>query len=248
MSAILLVHPDSATREVVSSILEKGGHRVFAAPEGSGALEIFQREKPDIVILNQELPKMTSTQVFTEIQRIDPNAKVLVFAVQGVQKELGAPAKFGIRAFRPGEVLQIIDELQDGAQEARAKLEHFASRVLVVDDDLSVLDTVRRFLTERGYEVGVASNGLEALPLLKKLRPHLVLLDIDMPKMSGVETLKRIREIDSQVGVMMITGNDTLEIMERCRDYGAYDYVLKPFDLQYLSFSVYSKIVLMTLL
>ena len=92
-----------------------------------------------------------------------------------------------------------------------------------------------------------ARDGFEALVLHGTFKPQLILLDIDMPKMTGIDTLKRIRHEDDAVGIMMITGNDTLEIMAQCRDYGAYDYVLKPFDLDYLAFSVYSKILLMTI-
>ncbi|HEX4046361.1 MAG TPA: response regulator [Elusimicrobiota bacterium] len=248
MSAILLVHPDFKTREAMSSILEKGGHRVFPAQDGPEALELFKRNGADLVVLNRELPGLSCTQAYTEIQRIAPQSKVLVLDVRGIHEEADSPEKFGIRAFRPGEVLQIVEDIQDGAERASSGSEPFASRILVVDDDRGVLDTLRRFLTEKGYEVGVASDGLAALPLLKRLRPHLVLLDIDMPKMNGIETLRRIREIDGRVGVMMITGNDTIEAMERCQEYGAYDYLLKPFNLPYLAFSAHSKIVLMTLL
>ncbi len=247
MSMILIVHPESRTREAVRSILGQNGHRVSSAEDGPRALEAFKREKPDIVILNQQLPKMATYQVFTEIKRIDPHAKVVVFTLQGADEKREARASFGIRAFLPGEVLQIVARLLGDAEQARTQPERFAARVLIVDDDRGVLDTLSRFLTEKAYEVAVAAGGMEALPLLKKVRPHLVLLDIDMPMMNGVETLKRIRDLDGQVGVMMITGNDTFEMMALCRDYGAYDYLLKPFDFEYLEFSVYSKILLMTL-
>lgn len=247
MSAILIVHPEIKTLETVRSILEQGGHRVTSAQDGPTALEEFKRGRPDIVILNQQLPKMATYRVFAEIKRVDPHAKVLVFSVQGTGEGREARALFGIRAVLPREVLQIVDRLLGDAEQARTQPERFASRLLIVDDDRGVLDTLGRFLTARAYEVSVAASGMEALPLLKKVRPHLVLLDIDMPMMNGVETLKRIRDQDSQVGVMMITGNDTVEMMERCRDYGAYDYLLKPFDFEYLEFSVYSKILLMTL-
>jgi DNA-binding response OmpR family regulator len=248
MSTILLAHPDSKTCEAVSSILENGGHRVFTAQDGPACVELFKRERPDIVILNEQLPKMTSTRVFTEIQHIDPETKVLVFALREIGEERELPAKFGIRAFRPGEVLQIVEELQAGAERPGAGGERFAFRILVVDDNPGILKVLQRFLTDKGYEVRVATSGAAALPMLKKMRPHLVLLDIDMPEMDGVQTLRRIREIDGQVGVIMVTGNDTIETMERCRAYGAYDYVVKPFDFAYLAFSVYSKIVVMTLL
>jgi DNA-binding response OmpR family regulator len=247
MSAILLVHPDARTREAVSSILEKSGHKVFSVHDGPGALQAFRRERPEIVILNQTLPGMACYQVFAEIRGIDFKAKVLIFTVLGSGEKRGPGPAFGIRAFGPGEVLGIIEEIQNGAGSGRIRGERFTPRVLVVDDDPGVRNTLNRYLTERGYEVAAAPDGAEALPLLKRLRPHLVLLDIDMPVMNGVETLQRIRELDSQAAVMMMSGHSTVEMMERCRDYGAYDYLVKPFDFEYMEFSVYSKLVLMTI-
>ncbi|MFI5344921.1 MAG: response regulator [Elusimicrobiota bacterium] len=247
MSSILFVHPDVKIGKTVCSLLEKGGHRISSALDGAGALAAYKCDKPDIVILNREFPAMAGFQVFSEIKALDPQAKVLLFSVQRTFEYQKAPAKFGIPAFGPGEVLRVVEALQSGARRPGGQGARFASRVLVVDDDPEVLNTVRRFLTEKEYEVAVASNGLDALPLLKKLRPHLVLLDIDMPKMNGIETLKRIRELDDQVAVMMITGDGTLEMMKRCRELGAYDYLLKPVNFPYLEFSVYSKILMMTL-
>ena len=247
MSRILVVHADSKVREVVGAILEKGGHRVRTTQDGPSALKVFLQDRPDIVILDDELKTPASFQVFSEIKKIEPLAKVLVFAMRTDREKRETRMRFGIRAFQPGEVIQIVEELQTPGEKTSSRPDRFAPRVLVVDDDAGVLNTIRRFLSEKGYEVATAANGMDALPLLKKLRPLLVLLDVDMPKMNGVETLKRIRELDGQVGVMMITGDATVETMAQCQELGAYDYLVKPIDFQYLEFSVYSKVLLMTL-
>src|SRR6185312_3994878 len=230
--------------ETLGSILEKRGHRAASASDGARALAAFARLKPDIVIVNRLLPGTASFQVFAEIRRVEPKAKVLVF---DLLETAGAPERptFGVRGLRPSEALRVVEELQDGARHLGADGSH-APRVLVVDDDAVVRTALRRFLTEKGYQTADASGGEEALSLLKRMRPHLVLLDIDMPAMSGVETLRLIRASDPSVGVMMVTGDDEPETMALCRDLGAYDYLVKPFDLQYLEFSVYSKILLMT--
>ena len=246
MSLILVVHPDGKASETLTSILEKSGHRTVSAPDGPRALAAFARHKPDIVIVNHVLPSMASFQLFAEIRRIAPQAKVLLFELLGAAGQDPARAPLGVRGLRPSEVLQVVEEIQNGEGERRSGPDATAPRVLIVDDDAAVRETVRRLLTEKGHEVFEASSGAGAISAVKRIRPHLVLLDIDMPGMSGVETLRRIRESDGTAGVMMITGNDELETMALCRDYGAYDYLVKPFDLQYLEFSVYSKILLMT--
>jgi DNA-binding response OmpR family regulator len=244
MSSILIVHPDEKTTETLGSILAKRGHRASSACDGPRALAAFARLKPDIVIVNRLLPDTETFQVFAQLRRMDPKAKVLLF---DLLEPAGAPgrAPFGVRGLRPAEALRVVEELRDGASQLGAD-GVAAPRVLVVDDDAVVRAALRRFLSDQGYQTADASSGEEALSLLKRARPHLVLLDVDMPEMSGVETLRRIRETDPAVGVMMVTGDDQPETMALCRELGAYDYLVKPFDLQYLEFSVYSKILLMT--
>ncbi|MFQ5693094.1 MAG: response regulator, partial [Nitrospinota bacterium] len=72
--------------------------------------------------------------------------------------------------------------------------------------------------------------------------PHLVLLDIRMPGMGGVETLKKIKEFDSQIGVIMVTAVHDEEMAKRTMEHGAYDYVTKPIDFNYLNLVVFAKI------
>ncbi len=245
MSKIMFVHPNLKACEAMESILSKDGHEVWTAHGGASAIKVFQKQKPDIVILNQELPRLRPFETFSELKKIDPAAKVLVFALLADAEDPREPPRFGIRALSPFEVLEAVARLVD--HERRPRSPEARARLLIVDDDYGVRNALKRFLEEVGYAVISARDGHEAVVLHETYKPQLILLDIDMPKMTGVETLKRIRHKDEGVGIMMITGNDTLEMMAQCRDYGAYDYVLKPFDLDYLAFSVYSKILLMTL-
>jgi two-component system response regulator AtoC len=121
------------------------------------------------------------------------------------------------------------------------------ARVLVVDDEPDAVELLREFLTAKGYEVIAASDGEEALRKLKEDRPHLILLDVRMPKMNGLEVLKRVREIDSGVGVIMVTAVNEEETGREALKRGAFDYITKPLDLQYLERSLWCKIMMMTL-
>ncbi len=92
-----------------------------------------------------------------------------------------------------------------------------------------------------------ASNGQEALRRVKEDRPHLILLDVNMPRMSGLEVLQRVREIDQEVGVIMVTALHEEETGRQALTLGAFDYITKPLDLPYLERSLWTKIQLMTL-
>jgi len=120
-------------------------------------------------------------------------------------------------------------------------------RVLVVDDDPDVVEILQAFLHAKGYEVITAGDGAEGLRRVKEERPHLILLDIQMPKMDGLEVLRRLREIDKEVGVIMVTGVNEQEIARKAMELGAFDYIVKPLDLPYLEQSLWYKITMMTL-
>ena len=122
-----------------------------------------------------------------------------------------------------------------------------AGRVLVVDDDPNTVGLLQEFLRAKGYEVFTAGGGVEALRKVTEERPHVILLDIKMPAMDGLEVLRRLRETNREVGVIMITAVDEQEIAKEAMALGAFDYIVKPLDLDYLERSLWYKISQMTL-
>ena len=120
-------------------------------------------------------------------------------------------------------------------------------KVLVVDDEPQAVELLEEFLTAKGYAVVGASGGAEALHRLKEERPHLMLLDIRMPEMGGLEVLRRAREIDREVGIVMITAVNEESMGREALRMGAYDYITKPLDFDYLERVLWVKIAMMTL-
>ncbi len=113
--------------------------------------------------------------------------------------------------------------------ETEPKLETGAT-ILVVDDDEVIRDFFARIL--KGYRVLTAIDGNEALNTIKKDRPDLVLLDIKMPGMDGIETLKQIKQIDKNIAVIMLSAYGTLETNLEAARIGAHTSIAKPFDLR----------------
>jgi len=116
------------------------------------------------------------------------------------------------------------------------------SRILIVDDEEDICSTLADFLGEKGYEIFTATSGEEALRLVKEVRPHLVLLDIRMPGMDGIEVLRRIRGLDQEAGIIMITAFHDIDIAQEALKLGASDFVTKPLEMSYLEESVRVKI------
>jgi heterodisulfide reductase subunit A len=103
-------------------------------------------------------------------------------------------------------------------------------RVLVVDDELVVRDSLKEWLKDEGFQVDMAESGEEALEKMTRETFHLMLLDIKMPGMDGVEVLKRSNEVRPQLPVVMMTAYATVETAVEAMKFGAVDYLMKPFD------------------
>ncbi len=107
------------------------------------------------------------------------------------------------------------------------------ARILIVDDSQFMRSILKNLLTPKGHEVvGEASNGREAIEKYKKLRPDLVLLDIVMPDMDGLETLKEIKKIDPNAKVIMCTALGQQKIVIDALKAGARGYIVKPFKAE----------------
>jgi DNA-binding NtrC family response regulator len=108
------------------------------------------------------------------------------------------------------------------------------TRILIVDDEVDLLDMLTTYFLGSNYEVDTATNGTDALAAVARQRPNVVLLDIHMPRMNGVEALKAIMKMDQSIAVIMVTGNLDLAVTVEAIRNGAFGYVPKPFDLRYL--------------
>ncbi len=106
--------------------------------------------------------------------------------------------------------------------------------ILIVEDDKNLQLTLKGFLEENNYEVINTMWGTMGIEQVKKGIPDLVLLDIMLPGINGMEVLERMKEIDSDLPIIMITGYGSAESAVRAIELGAYDYIYKPFEAEKL--------------
>src|SRR5437868_15411119 len=102
-----------------------------------------------------------------------------------------------------------------------------SASILIVDDEESILTSLSSILQDEGHEVVVAKNGIEALRIYTMDPPDLMLLDIWMPEMDGMETLRRDRELVPTDQVMMMPGHGSIETAAKATKLGAYHYIEK---------------------
>jgi two-component system nitrogen regulation response regulator NtrX len=110
--------------------------------------------------------------------------------------------------------------------------------ILIIDDEESVRKSLADVMRDEGYEVVAVGSGREGIELLNEAQPAITLLDIAMPDMDGIETLRRLRELRPDMPVVMITGHGTIEIAVKTTKMGAYDFIVKPPELQHLTLVV----------
>jgi DNA-binding NtrC family response regulator len=117
----------------------------------------------------------------------------------------------------------------------RKGVEMKLSKILVVDDEHLIRWSLEQNLKKQGYDIITAASGEDALRLVREQQPDLVLLDIQLPGISGIEVLEKIKEFDEDIIVVMLTAHGGLETAVTAMRLGAHDYVSKPFNLDELS-------------
>ena len=110
--------------------------------------------------------------------------------------------------------------------------------ILLVDDETEFLELMTKRLDRRNFQVSTAANGVDALKVLEKTPVDVVVLDVRMPGMDGIETLKRIKALTPATEVILLTGHANMEVALEGMNLGAFDYLLKPVAINDLIFKI----------
>ena len=252
MERILVVDDEVLLRDLLYQLLTKKGYKVFTTPSGEEALKLLGEQDVDLVILDYQMPGLNGLETIKRIKAMGKPITFLMFtgiSTEEIEKEarkLGVvdflPKGVGVEMFMRSILAAL--ELQKTIKSATGRMTKPPTKIMVVDDEAEVRFMLEKFLVRKGFEVLSAASGEEALELIKTFKPRLVLLDIRLPGMDGLLTLKKIKEIDNSVGVIMISGINELAIAREAMKHGAYEYVMKPFNLEYLEMAILTKILL----
>ncbi|NND86490.1 MAG: response regulator [Nitrosopumilus sp.] len=107
---------------------------------------------------------------------------------------------------------------------------------VIVDDDVQITELFSELMTLQGLDVlDIGYNGLDAIELYEKHKPDVLFLDVEMPKLNGIEALKNIKKIDSSANVIVVTGSTSSNIQKQLEENGVTEIVHKPFDINKIS-------------
>jgi DNA-binding NtrC family response regulator len=110
--------------------------------------------------------------------------------------------------------------------------------ILIIDDEQPILDLLKVFVEDNGYNAKTAASAEKGLAMIHNSQFDMLLLDIHLPDGNGLSILQKVHPLYPQLPIIMITGNDDIEIAEECLKHGAVDYIAKPFDCEYLKTSI----------
>jgi len=115
-------------------------------------------------------------------------------------------------------------------------------KILLVDDEKGITDSLGDFFRQRGFAVKAVNSGEEAIKEVKSGRPDIIFLDIRMRGMGGLDVLERVKKMDRSIKVIMLTILEEAEIVKKAKELGADEYITKPFRIDYLEEVVIKKV------
>jgi DNA-binding response OmpR family regulator len=246
---ILLVDDERDVLEILCDYLTDQGFAVRTAMNGLEALLEAKQWTPKAVILDLFMPRLGGLGTLERIRQINPG--VVVILISGRPSALVALTEAGVRVAgalaKPLNLPEMLATLvQAGvapmkipqgatpADRIREDPPAIRKSVLVVDDEPDVRAVLVEYLQAKGFDPLQASSGDEALERVRHWCPDIVLLDIALPGLSGIETLRRLKAACPRTCVVMVSANEDTDIAQQALAMGAADYVPKPVDFGYL--------------
>ncbi len=242
----LTVDDSEIDAEHITRYLRHFGINNVVHPHGQGAVEIAARLKPSVVLLDLHLPDMPGFDVLSAL-KADPRTRdipVIICSVEESRKDALALGASGYLV-KPFTLHELRAELEKVASEHNLHesvltiaTRHATPLIMVVDDNEVTLETISDFLGAQKFKVAKARSGMEALEQAAQLYPDLILMDIQMPGLDGLETTRRLRSNkDSQVAGIPVIALTALAMpgdREMCLSAGANEYMAKPVQLKQL--------------
>ena len=243
MNKIAVVDSDKASRDFCYELLIHDGHQVWTMAQSEKLLEILETETPDLVLVDVDLLEKEGWDLIEKV-RLKQKTPIVLLAshlTEGQQKQALAAGIHEIlmKGESPIHLRDRVRELLLHApKNENAENKSSQEKILIADDDEAILRLLTFLFEKKNYRGYTATNGMDAIQIFFEHKPDVVLLDVTMPGTDGIETLKKIREQDPRVCVIMVTGLQEENIAQEAMAHGAYAYVVKPFDFKRLELAV----------
>jgi two-component system response regulator HydG len=226
-ASILIVDDDAGMCETLADIVEAKGYRTSVAFGGYEAIEKARETDFDVILMDIRMPGMNGVETFKRIKDIQPDAAVVMMTAYAVEDLIVEALRQGAYSvlYKPLDVEKMI-ALIDATKEGR--------RVLVVDDDRDSCEFFKDILEARGYQVGIASRGEEAIEMARDNGYDMVFIDTKLPKVNGLEAHIAIKESNPQAVAVMMAAypQEVDDLSEEPLGGDVHSYLHKPFEIE----------------
>jgi CheY-like chemotaxis protein len=241
---ILVVDDNATNRRILALQTAKWGMQVDDTESPAQTLEMLQQQRYDLAIVDMHMPEMDGTQLAAAIRQAGHKTPLVLFSSLGRRE--AATGEFAATLAKPLKQSQLFDtlvallgtggadKLRQAAVRPKADVqmaERHPLRILLAEDNAVNQKLALRLLSQMGYRADVAANGLEAVQSVQRQAYDVVLMDVQMPEMDGLEATRRIRAEGTRHGqprIVAMTANAMQGDREACIAAGMDDYVTKP--------------------
>jgi len=248
MATVLVIDNEPLVCTLLHIVLTRHGYQVHTASSGREGIESFRLNRPNFTFLDLYLPDMTGIEVLKQIRRIDRTRTVMILTaapsdtMERQALELGV-TEFLLKGLPVDSLVGVVRQATAEPVAPSGSAPAMACSILLVDDDPTIRLWLLEALTQRGHRVRAAQDGLAALALVAAERPHLIVLDMCMPVMNGVEVLRRLREQKYEGVTMMLTGSHDEQLLKEALNLGAVDIVSKTADPERMILAIEARLI-----
>ena len=231
---ILIVDDDPTICSELQKELKRNFFPTFTAGNSKDAIEILSKNKIDIILLDIFMPDVDGLDMLKKVKSKWPSVEVIIITGYSSQD-------VAIKALRRGAIDYLekpinYEELNTSIGRAMEKITENADltyrhTILLADDDKNATKRLSRILVKEGYEVFIANNGKEGLEIINNNKIDILIADIEMPVMGGIELLEKVKKFQKDIEVIMMTGYGDESLAIEALRKGAINYLRKPIDL-----------------
>ena len=233
---ILVLDDDPVVRRALTDTLTDEGYQVETAADGLEGLEKAKAPPFDILLVDLRLPGMDGIEVLREIREVTPEVIVILMTAYATLETAKEAMKLGAYDYiaKPLDPDAVTALLEKALEKRRLNLEMKAAvevpKILVVDDEAIVCQALTDVLGDEGYRVTTVQSAYEALDMMKRETFHILIADLRLPDLDGIELIAAARGIDPEILALVITGYPSIETAVEAMKTSAYDYITKPID------------------
>jgi len=211
-------------------IFESQGYWAAAVYDGFQAIEAVENHDFDLVIMDIKMPIMNGVETFRRLKKISPKLPVILISAYAVEDLISSALQEGAFAtfHKPLNFEKIFETIEETKKNG--------AMIMIVDDDKVLCENLSEILRGRGYRVKFSNNGQSALQMCRESFFEIILLDMKLPALNGLETYLKIRSLRPDVVVILITGymNEMAEDINHALKNSAYICLEKPLDIEKL--------------